>query len=363
MNKVLYFVTSLKPCGPTNQLFYLNKFIDKKEFSTSIVTIKQQSKTWNIEQFSKVGVQIRSLGFRKLNFFFSLKRVIDIIRTDKPDVVHSSGLLPDLIMSILPFRRKWVSTVRCYPQEDYPDLYGKMIGRFLSFIHLLALRRCLFVVACSESLSKRLEDIGIAATYVRNGAWVDPSRMSNKSFSISVDKPVFIVVGDLIPRKNVGLILEAFRRWRESRNSGTLLIAGNYPENKKGDLTFYSNVTHLGNVKNIYDYLQISDIHVSASLSEGFPNSALEAGQMRKINILSDIPSHLEFKKILPDATIIFSLEKGVDGLLNAMNEGERLLSSFECIRSEMNVDGISAERATLEYEVKYRRLISNLSF
>ena len=54
------------------------------------------------------------------------------------------------------------------------------------------------------------------------------------------------------------------------------------------------NIIFKGSVKNVYDYLDQSDYYVSASLSEGLPNSVLEAISMELPVLLSDIPAHKE---------------------------------------------------------------------
>ena len=51
------------------------------------------------------------------------------------------------------------------------------------------------------------------------------------------------------------------------------------------------------NVDNVIDYLQISDVFVSAALSEGLPNTVLEAMACGLPTILSDINPHKELAK------------------------------------------------------------------
>ena len=55
-----------------------------------------------------------------------------------------------------------------------------------------------------------------------------------------------------------------------------------------------NQIQFLGNKSNINDYLTASDIFISASLSEGLPNTVLEAMASGIPVILSDIISHRE---------------------------------------------------------------------
>ena len=50
----------------------------------------------------------------------------------------------------------------------------------------------------------------------------------------------------------------------------------------------------LGHVDNVLAYLKCSDLYISASLSEGLPNSVLEALAENINCLLSDIPPHIE---------------------------------------------------------------------
>ena len=71
---------------------------------------------------------------------------------------------------------------------------------------------------------------------------------------------------------------------------------GSGPENKKlKELSFPSkNIFFLGNINNIQKVYQVADYFVSASYSEGLPNSVLEAMSSGITCILSDIPMHRE---------------------------------------------------------------------
>ena len=61
----------------------------------------------------------------------------------------------------------------------------------------------------------------------------------------------------------------------------------------------------------IREYFE-SDIYISASRTEGFPNSVIEALCCGCICILSDIPPHNEIKKLFPDYVFLFKLNSPI---------------------------------------------------
>jgi len=44
MKKILYLVSSLKKSGPTNQLSYIIKYLDRTKFSPTILTLSSEPK-------------------------------------------------------------------------------------------------------------------------------------------------------------------------------------------------------------------------------------------------------------------------------------------------------------------------------
>ena len=65
----------------------------------------------------------------------------------------------------------------------------------------------------------------------------------------------------------------------------------------------------IGRVENVDEYLQASDCLLSASRSEGLPNSVIEALAWGLPVILSDIPAHREIHRIEKNAGSLFALQ------------------------------------------------------
>ncbi|HHW71280.1 MAG TPA: glycosyltransferase family 4 protein [Clostridiales bacterium] len=110
---------------------------------------------------------------------------------------------------------------------------------------------------------------------------------------IPQDHIVFLSVGSLIKRKDPLSIIKAFKD-ANYKNRATLILLGDGELMEQCEKESNENIILKGNVRNVTDYLQASDVYISASKSEGLLNSVLEAGSCGLDLILSDIPQHKE---------------------------------------------------------------------
>ncbi len=108
-----------------------------------------------------------------------------------------------------------------------------------------------------------------------------------------------------------------------------------------------SNIRFLGNVRNIVEYLQISDCFISASLAEGLPNTVLEAMACGLPTILSNIPPH---KELCSDSACFFEVHNVV--------ELSKMINCFkDCDNSPKELVGkqFSAQLMSEKYQKLYK--------
>ena len=106
-------------------------------------------------------------------------------------------------------------------------------------------------------------------------------------------------MGNLIhPEKSVDTIVKAFDIYKQKRLKAQLLVLGDGAERSYLESLSKDGVHFLGSVDNVIEYLQISDVFVSAALSEGLPNTVLEAMACGLQTILSNINPHKELAEI-----------------------------------------------------------------
>jgi len=362
MIKVLYVVSTLKRCGPTNQLSYIINGLDKNKYIPIILTLSPEPSNDSMKDYfiKSIGVDVRTLDLSRLKGLFYAKYALDrFIKVNGVSLVHSQGIRADSLLSKLSLSIPWVMTSRNYPYDDYPMKFGKVKGSIMAFSHIRAMRKCNNVVACSKTIASELSFHNINATPIQNG--VDLGGKLNKT-SInyeSLDRPVFITVGSLIPRKNMEFIVNAFKEFTIN-NKGSLLVLGDGPnmDNLKS-ISNNSSIYFEGNVDNVAGYLALSDYFISASLSEGLPNTVLEALSSGLPSLLSDIPSHKEIASECPLSCHIFNLMDG-SGNLSKKLENITDIFSNEAVDEAKDIANsiFSASAMSLNYQKLYEILL-----
>ncbi len=100
-------------------------------------------------------------------------------------------------------------------------------------------------------------------------------------------KNIILNVGRLTEQKNQLLLLKAFKRINQINKKINLLLIGSGPQKKvikeyikKNNLN--NNVQLLTNINNSLPYIKLSDLYVSTSQYEGFPNIIIESLVLNK---------------------------------------------------------------------------------
>lgn len=283
MNSITYLTTSFAPKGPTRQLSYMASGFAEEGWDVQLVSLRRARKG----DFSHL--------FKSLSRVYGIICAVGRLRGSK--VVHSSGILPDLICCVFVPKSAWVSTVRNALNEDYEPKFGTIKGRALSFLHKSILQRCCNVVFCSQELKEKIGVHGIKGRVVENAS-IDPPTNS-REFSKQL-----VFCGSLIERKNIKLMCQ-FVGQTEFRNL-TFNVFGTGKEVNQFATLGVNMWGFESDLNRIYDQPKI---FISLSKSEGLPNSVLEAIAFRCILVLSNIPVHVEIAQRFPDLCILLDLE------------------------------------------------------
>ncbi|MGO2319936.1 MAG: glycosyltransferase [Vibrio toranzoniae] len=359
--KLLYVVSTLVRCGPTNQLLNIIRNLDLGVFQPTVITLSPEPSDSLKYKYDELGVNVQSLDMSRFQGLFKSKELLhQRIKKIAPSVIHTQGIRADSLLSKLKLQTPWVMTSRNYPFDDYPMKFGALKGKLMAYSHIAAMRRCNNVVACSKTIASVLTKHNIVATPIQNGVHSEPVRGMVENVELPrYEAPVFISVGSLIPRKNMGLLIEAFNRYSKD-HKGSLLILGGGPEQSALEEQVESKHIHiLGSVSNVRDYLSVSDYFLSASLSEGLPNTVLEGLASGLPALLSNIPSHEEIESESSKCSNIFALEKGAYELLEKMILVNRIFdknASDSALNLAQTV--LSAETMSKKYQALYQSLL-----
>lgn len=358
MIKILYIVSTLQSSGPTTQLFNLIKNLDRSKFTPYLLTLSPEPLDSKWDDFQNIGVSLFSLNLTRLNgLIFARRRLDEYIKRFVPDVIHTQGIRADSLMASIKAEAEWVMTSRNFPSEDYPAKFGRLKGVLMALKHLSTMRRCKNVVSCSKSIQRQLSSVGVNSYAIQNGVRNIVGNPTNLSDSIVSNAPVFISVGSLISRKNMKLLLLAFDLYLKE-NTGSLIICGDGPLKESLQSLGIQNVHFVGNVDNVPDYLAAADFFVSASLSEGLPNTVLEALSAGLPVILSDIESHKEIAFECQDACKVFELKGGAEALARSMKTA---LSVFDSQSRSEALNAVTGRFSALKMSQQYQSLYLKL--
>ena len=357
MKKIMYVVSTLKSSGPTNQLFNIVTNLPKN-VDVLVVTLSPEERGSQLPRFLKASIRIKSLSLGRFEGVFRGKsKLREVIDAFAPDIIHSQGIRADKLMSTLDCSEMWVMTSRNYPFDDYPMKFGRFKGKLMAFTHMRAMKKCRHVVACSKAISEQLAHNFVVSKVIQNGVALPEEQSLVKKSVRNSEGAVFVTVGSLINRKNTSFIIKAFNEFRKN-NLAKLYILGDGP--LLGELKSIAgqDVVFTGNVNNVTDYLINSDYFISASYSEGLPNTVLEALACGLPCILSNIPSHAEIALESSSCIKLFDLEKGAVSLLHILTGLENYFSSdAKQMASDLALNTFSSKTMSAKYYNLYSEI------
>jgi len=300
--KILYLVSTLKKSGPLHIVHGIVKGLDTAIFDVKIVALSHENKNSIKSYFEDLDCEILSLDNNRITGLVKNRREIQsIIDFNAIDIVHSHGIRSDVINSRLTGVCRF-TTLHNFPEEDYQMQFGKLKGKFMEMQHQKAISKIEHRIACSEYILKQFSSTyGINAHCIQNGIDTDQYHANSpevitylrKKLALPAGKYIFLVSGSLIKRKDPKTILKAFKQLDADQNILVFIGSGKL-ERKLRSKYSGKNILFTGNVNSVSEYLQASDCLISASVSEGLPNSVLEAMSCGSPVILSDIAPHRE---------------------------------------------------------------------
>jgi glycosyltransferase involved in cell wall biosynthesis len=247
------------------------------------------------------GVPVTALGFRASGAGRTwpaiARRLAGELRTDPPDVIHTSLFTANLVGQLAGARRG-VPVVSTFNRTGELDLQRALqpgvaswkgrtmqaIGRRaarLGDVHYRAVGEYARATNCA-AMRLPLD----ACTVVPRGVRVDPASVTAATrgpFGVPADVPLFANVARLVPEKGQHLLVEAFARVRSDLPDAHLAIAGEVgpalaavrgaiERTGTGDA-----VSLLGFRSDARALVAVADVFAFSSMSEGSPGAVVEA--------------------------------------------------------------------------------------
>lgn len=313
------------------------------------------------------GTRIYHIPGKSEDLFGTIKNYKEILKKEKPDVVHAhmnatSGIYLQIAkkygVKVL-VAHSHVSTMKMYTSSK--------VHALINNIEKIRTNKYANVkIACSDKAGKWL--FGNSAYNVILNA-VDVSKFSynedirnskRKELGISEDVKVIIHVGGFLEYKNHLFLLDVFSKIREVETNSMLLLVGDGPlrakiTDKINELGINKCTMLLGARNDVFELMQVADMFMLPSLSEGNPVALVEAATSGMKCLVSDTVAR-DIVKYFEDGAIKFlpiedkmSIKKWVD---ESRKEWKRI------IYSKSNPCRISSKIMTKEIEDLYKSVI-----
>jgi len=237
--------------------------------------------------------------------FSDIKMVLDIIKKEGYDIIHSHGAKANMIAVVV--KKITGLPVVTTVHSDYRLDYLQNILKMFSFgmINTVALRFIDYYIAVSKNfkdmlIERRFHPQNIFTVY--NGINFENKTLkltkeeflSKYNLNFGKDDVIIGILARLHPVKGISTFLQAAAEVVKEAPSVRFLIAGDGDERKALErkaaaLGLEKNVFFLGFINDPLEFVNTIDINVLTSLSESFPYSILEGTLFKKATISSNV--------------------------------------------------------------------------
>ena len=353
MIRIAYVINYIVKNGPSSVVLNLINNLDREKYDVSLITLFSGNDPEVVAHLKDTGVSVYECAAlsRMKCLLGQCKEFDDTVRSGQFDILHTHGLIPDVISSQLNTPAKKIATIHNNMYEDYLDSYGWIKSRIFITLHLKALKKLDECVCCSESVYKVMMQRLNNATFIRNG--IEPAHArsvaTREELNIPDDAKVFLYAGVLNTRKNIVWLIENFAKYHNENEY--LLVLGKGDKEAECKEKADSHVQMLGFQPDPVAYMKISDVYTSASKSEGFSISVLEALSCGLGLFLSDISSHREIVEMGQDVYLGETFAPDCFRVkLNALRKSEINKADIMTFQEKE----LSAKKMTASYQKRY---------
>lgn len=353
--------------GPENVVYDIVANLDRTKYNPIIVTMRMETEGKSIaNKFKDLDVENRMVPFSTMQMQFRTSWVAKQIENQLSDVddyvVHAHTHFPVLIASKM--MHKTVATIHNISGEDYVMKYGKILGNAMAFSFNHNLRNIDIPVAISDYMSIYYQKYSNSnLTTIYNGVDVKTASENKatlrKMLKLREDSYNIVVIGSVSPRKNTLYLIDQLKK-SEDKDFNCLIVGSGVDlevcKHSAGDDVRFRFEGFQNDVSN---YLNMADLCISASLSEGLPLSVLEAINVGVPMLMSDIPPHKEIEAAMQmDAVKTFSLAS--DELLSAFEKMKYQNFDTHALQKKAH-ELFSAKTMAEKYENVYESLKNNI--
>jgi glycosyltransferase involved in cell wall biosynthesis len=304
-----------------------------------------------IEVLNIYGCQVDIYYFKDIvdfKFINSAKKVSFFQRIDfnSYDIIHSHTFVPDLyiLFNRLFIKTTCVSTLHNEIDKILIDRKGFFFSYIYTKIWVLGLKKFTKVVCLSNYAEHQIRRKFNFENTVKiyNGRSVSFENVKDNDFKKIIElKSKYVILGviaNISKIKGIEQIIDCLK----TLDGFALIIIGDGEEvsnlkRRAHSLNLLERCFFLGHKTNAHRYMDLFDIYIMSSRSEGFPLVLIEAAQYSKPIVCSDLPMFREFFD--NDEVEYFNIddiESLRNSILRALNNREKLSSRIHLKYNEM---------------------------
>lgn len=347
--KVLYVITALGIGGAEKLLLSIIQKLDRKTFAPIVVSLYNDCTLYN--DFKKTGARIFCLKYSNKYNPFILFRLIQLIRCEKPDIVHTH--LPHAtIWGRIAARLSDIKTV-------FSTEHNLSVWKRKHFIFYLLYRvTCKWnfkIIAVSKAIKKKIaKEFSVPEqkiVVIHNG--IDIAEYNDNiecpDDLTRLTRPIIGTVGRLHRIKGHKYLVAAFSKTIQRFPTANLLVVGDGDQRDDlnqqiTELGLNDSVHLLGSRDDVRAILQHIDIFVFPSLEEGLGIALIEACMVGKPYVATNVGGIPEIIKdgksgfLVPPSDSVTLGEKIV--LLLENNEKYKKLASHsqQVVKNRFNI-------------------------
>ena len=338
---------------------YLN--INKSQVNFDFLSSGKSSYEVYKDEIKKMNGKIYSFNIlqkgliNKIKFYKKLK---EFLKNNKYDIVHiNSGSVIFDFFAALAVKRTCESkiVIHCHSMQN-----NKFLKKYISKIFKILLSKMGdYYLACSTIAGEAMFSKKIVNsnnfTILNNGIDVKKYEYNvqtcnelRQKYKINKDAIVMGNVARFVKIKNHDFMLEVFNKYHQQNNNSYLVLIGDGEledeiKDKVKKLNLERFVIFTESVKNVYDYLNMMDIFIFPSISEGFGLAVLESQANGLYTIASTgVPNETRLTPLIDYVSLDCDL--WLKKLLNYKKNNNRKSYNEILLNTEYNIK-ISAEK------------------
>ena len=302
--KVFFFIDSFRIGGMHRQLLYLVKYIDKQRYEPIMCT--SNSKGGLLEEYEKTGCKLINLKWKRSFDPAIALRLLSVLYSEKPNIIficEAQNFIYFRAANLFYFKRiVQIGSFRAltFWKGHLKKYYKPIDNLFSKWLYNTSNSVIVNSMAMKDHYSQIIkinQEKSIQVIY--NGSDFNfpvtkKREQIKEELNIPFDEFIIIMVARLDPWKDFETFLEAAKILTEYEKKINFLIVGDGELRKNLEKLIITkelteNVMLIYEKKDVFNYINASDISVLSTHGEGFSNSVLESMAMCKPVIATNV--------------------------------------------------------------------------